>query len=233
MMIENLKVAYGGVVAIDGISLHVDSGEFVGIVGPNGAGKSTMLNAVGGWRSALSGSVKYGTKEILNSDSEEIARMGIALVPEGRHIFTLLTVGENLQLGLTPLEDRQKATESLERELERFPVLRRSYNRPAGQLSGGEQQQLAIARALVSRPRLIMLDEPSFGLAPKMVDEVFDVVESLASEGMTVLLVEQNAVRTIAAADRSYVLRSGKITLTGTRAELTQMPDLATAYLGV
>lgn len=232
LKVEELTVAYHGVVAVDGISLDVGSGELVGVVGPNGAGKSTMLAAIAGWTPAQSGSITFGSEQILGQQPEAIARLGVGLVPEGRHIFTRLTVGENLELGLASRRDRSGSEEDLERELERFPILHSVYGRPAGSLSGGEQQQLAIARALVARPSLLMLDEPSFGLAPKLVDEVFDVVESLTREGMTVLLVEQNAVRTIGVADRSYVLRSGRITLSGKREELEGTPDLATAYLG-
>ena len=218
--------------AVQGISLEVGEGEIVGLVGPNGAGKSTTLAAVLGLVPVAAGRIAYRDASLVGLPPERIARRGIALVLEGRHVFATLTVRENLLLGRTASRDRTRADEALERVLERFPVLRRTLGRPAGALSGGEQQQLAIARALVAEPRLLLLDEPSLGLAPQLVDRVFEAIEEIRGEGVTVLLVEQNVARTVELADRTYVLRTGRIALSGTRAELARRGRLDRDYLG-
>jgi branched-chain amino acid transport system ATP-binding protein len=231
--IADLRVSYGRIPALHGISLHVDKGEAVAIVGPNGAGKTTTLSAIFGLVAPAGGTILFEGTSLVGSSPERILRRGLALVPEGRHIFGTLTVGENLQLGTTARSDRAEAAADLSSVLERFPVLKSYYGRTAATLSGGEQQQLAIARALLSRPRLLLLDEPSLGLAPVVIDVVFDALEELRGEGVTILLVEQNAARAVEFADRAYILRTGRVAHAGTREEILQMEDFETAYLGV
>jgi branched-chain amino acid transport system ATP-binding protein len=233
LRVEDIYVRYGRTHAVQGVSLEVDEGEVVGLIGPNGAGKTTTLSAIFGLVEPSQGSISYDGQSLLGRAPEDIVALGIALVPEGRHIFATLTIGENLQLGATPRKDRLGVRADLERVFDLFPVLKASYGRPAGKLSGGEQQQLAIARALLSRPRLLLFDEPSLGLAPRVIDLVFDTLAELREQGVTVLLVEQNAARTVAFADRTYLLRTGRIALSGTRDELSGEVDLAHAYLGV
>lgn len=232
LRVEDLVVRYGPVTALRGISLEVSEGEVVGLIGPNGSGKSTTLHAICGFEPPVKGAISLDGAPLTGISPELIVRRGVALVPEGRHIFASLTVGENLRLGLTARRTNGSA-DALESVLTRFPVLRRYYGSSAGSLSGGEQQQLAIARALLSEPRLLLLDEPSLGLAPSLVDLVFDTLAELRKEGATILLVEQNAARTVAFADRTYVLRTGSITHAGTREQLAREVDLAEAYLGL
>jgi branched-chain amino acid transport system ATP-binding protein len=231
LAVENLRVTYGRVPALHGISLHVAEGEAVALIGPNGAGKTTTLSAIFGLVQPAGGSIVFEGRP-LKGAPEKIVHRGLALVPEGRHIFATLTVGENLQLGSTARRDSAAVKSDLDGVLERFPILQQKHDSSAGNLSGGEQQQLAIARALLSRPRLLLLDEPSLGLAPKMIDVVFETLEELRNEGVTILLVEQNAVRAVEFADRGYLLRSGQMIAEGTRDELQQMADFETAYLG-
>jgi branched-chain amino acid transport system ATP-binding protein len=232
LRVEGLEVHYGRIAAVRGIDLEVDAGEAVGLIGPNGAGKTSTLAAIAGLLKPAHGTIVFDGEELAGVSPERVARRGVAMVPEGRHVFASLTVAENLRLGLIARRDRAGEHDDLERELDRFPVLRRTYRTHAGKLSGGEQQQLALARALVSRPRLLILDEPSLGLAPKIVDDVFAVLEQLRGEGVTVLLVEQNASRAVAFADRCYVMRTGRVAIAGTRAELERTADMASAYLG-
>jgi branched-chain amino acid transport system ATP-binding protein len=231
--IADLRVSYGRVPALHGISLRVDAGEVVALVGPNGAGKTTTLSAVFGLVAPAGGTISFEGESLAGLTPEKILRKGLALVPEGRHIFGTLTVAENLLLGATARRDRKAAAEDLEQVLERFPALRHYYRGSAGTLSGGEQQQLAIARALLSRPRLLLLDEPSLGLAPVVIDVLFDALEELRGQGVTILLVEQNAARAVEFADRGYILRSGLMAHAGTREELLRMEDFESAYLGV
>jgi branched-chain amino acid transport system ATP-binding protein len=232
LTVQDLHVRYGSVNALKGVSLHVERGEIVGLVGPNGAGKSTLLAAIAGTVKPRSGQVLLDGEPLLSKRPDEVVRLGAALVPEGRRIFSTLTVAENLQLGATVRSDAQDVARDLELLLDRFPVLRRLYRTPAGRLSGGEQQQLAIARALLSRPRLLMLDEPSLGLAPLVVDLVFDTITALRAESdVTVLLVEQNVVRTVEVADRSYVLRTGEVAMEST-GDAASDASLVDAYLG-
>jgi len=195
---------------VRGISLHVDEGELVGLIGPNGAGKTTTLSSIVGVVPVASGSITFEGRPLAGTSPEAIVRGGIALVPEGRRIFGRLTVEENLRLGATGRSDADVGRDAAEM-MERFPILERYRSSPAGKLSGGEQQQLAIARALMSRPRLLLMDEPSLGLAPLMVNRVFELIAELRSEGMTTLLVEQNARRTLKGADRTYVLQNGTL----------------------
>ena len=233
LRIDDLRVSYGRIPALHGITLHVDKGEAVAIVGPNGAGKTTTLSAIFGLVAPAGGSIVFEGASLVGAPPEKILRRGLALVPEGRHIFGTLSVAENLQLGTTARRDRSEAAADLDSVLERFPALREYYGRTAATLSGGEQQQLAIARALLSRPRLLLLDEPSLGLAPVVIDVVFDALEELRSEGVTILLVEQNAQRAVEFADRAYILRTGRVAHAGTRDEILRMEDFATTYLGV
>jgi branched-chain amino acid transport system ATP-binding protein len=229
--IGGLAVRFGSIAALRGVSLEVGAGEVVGLIGPNGAGKTTMLAAITGQVAPTDGRINFEGEPLLGRAPDDIVRMGISLVPEGRDIFGSLSVAENIRLGATIRRDREVDADR-ERMLDRFPVLRKYLHRPAAQLSGGEQQQLAIVRALMSRPRLLLLDEPSLGLAPLVIDLVFDEIARLRDEGVTVLLVEQNAARTIAFADRSYVLRSGTVVAAGRPEELATTADLADLYLG-
>ncbi len=233
LQIDELRVNYGRIPALHGISLHVDEGEAVAMVGPNGAGKTTTLSAIFGLVTPAGGTILFEGESLVGATPEKILRRGLALVPEGRHIFGTLSVAENLQLGTTARKDRDEAAADLTSVLERFPLLMSHYGRTAATLSGGEQQQLAIARALLSRPRLLLLDEPSLGLAPVVIDVVFDALEELRKEGVTILLVEQNAARAVEFADRAYILRTGRVAHSGARDDILQMEDFATAYLGV
>ena len=232
LQVEGLEVKYGRVAAVRGVSLQVGQGELVSLVGANGAGKSSTLLAIAGAVPPAAGSISIDGARIERRGPEVAAGLGLSLVPEGRGVFTQLTVEENLRLGATLRRDRQDVEADLERELDRFPVLRRYFKSNAGKLSGGEQQQLVIARGLMSRPRLLLLDEPSLGLAPVLVDQVFAAIEGLRQSGVAVLLVEQLAHRAVALADRSYVLRRGEIVASGRGDELESAVDLETAYLG-
>lgn len=228
-MVEGLRVFYGRIAALRDVSLRVDEGEIVGIIGPNGAGKSTTLFAVCGVVPVTTGTIAFRGASLVGRRAEDIVRQGIALVPEGRHIFGSLSVLENLKLGAAPRRDHGAVREDLDHMLERFPFLKANLRRNAGTLSGGEQQQLAIARTLMSRPRLLLLDEPSLGLAPVMVDRVFALVESLRRSGTTVLVVEQLVQRTLEIADRVYVMGKGMIVAEGPPEELGMT---ASSFLG-
>ena len=230
--IDNLVVRYGSILALRGVSIDVNEGEIVGVIGPNGAGKSTMLMAAAAGVVASEGDVRFDGKSVLGERPEEVVTRGISLVPEGRHIFHTLNVGENLDLGATIRKDAAAVREDKERVFELFPILKEYLNTPAGKLSGGEQQMLAIGRALLARPRLLMLDEPSLGLAPIVIDRVFETLEQLRETGVTILLVEQHAERTLELADRVYVLRTGNIEMSGTSAELAANPEFERAFLG-
>ena len=232
--LKDVSVSYGRINAVQGLSLEVKQGEFVGLVGHNGAGKSTTLMTITGALSPVSGEIMLEGESIVGCSPDQTLRRGIALVPEGRRIFGRLTVGENVKIGASVRKDRKGIDEDIRQIVERFPVLQRYWNSSGAKLSGGEQQQLAIARALVSRPKLLLLDEPTLGLAPLMVDRVFDILSQLHESGTTILLVEQNAARTIELADRTYVLRTGgRIQFHGTAAELAEIGDFETAYIGM
>jgi branched-chain amino acid transport system ATP-binding protein len=231
LKLEDLAVKYGPVAALKGISLEVGEGEVVALIGPNGAGKSTTLKAVVGLVRPSAGTIEFEGDPLPADSPEDIVRRGIVLVPEGRRIFGTLTVAENIALGATARTDRGGLPDEIERILERFPILRQYYSTHADRLSGGEQQQLAIARALIAKPRLMLLDEPSLGLAPLMIDLLFQTLRELKAEGATILLVEQAAARAVAFADRSYVLSAGQMVLSGTRDELRGV-DFASVYLG-
>ena len=225
--VRGLKVAHGGVEVLHGVEISLGEGEVVGIVGPNGAGKSSLLRAICGLTRSNAGEVSFEGRSLRGLAPEEIARLGIALVPEGRQIFGTLTVAENLRLAA-----RGDRDEAMEPVLERLPVLRERAGQRADRLSGGEQQQLAVARALLRKPRLLILDEPSLGLAPKMIDVIYDLLEELGREGATMLLVEQNAARTIDFCQRSLVLSGGRVRASGSREELQRDPQVLRAYMG-
>jgi branched-chain amino acid transport system ATP-binding protein len=232
LAIANLHVSYGNIVALRGVDIVVGQGEIVAVIGPNGAGKSTLLLTVAGVVKARSGQVTFAGESILGAAPERLAADGLSLVPEGRHIFGSLTVAENIDLGATTRSDRSGIADDVEKVLAMFPVLRDRYRQRAGQLSGGEQQMLAIARALLSRPKLLLLDEPSLGLAPLVVKQVYDAVTELRKQGMTVLIVEQSVNRALAAADRTYVMNSGAIAMVGRSEELQGTAAFDAAYFG-
>ena len=230
--IIDLEVRYGRVPAVRGLSLAVGRGECVGLVGPNGAGKSTTLHAVIGLLSPVRGDIRLGGRSLVGRPPEAIARSGIALVPEGRHVFAHFTVEENLRLGLTARRDRDGHAEALERAYTLFPMLEQSRQRPAGVLSGGQQQQLAIARALVAAPEVLLLDEPSLGLAPSVVDVVFETLAEIRASGVTIVVVEQRAQLAVAFAERTYVLSNGALRLTLSPADADNTALMETAYFG-
>jgi branched-chain amino acid transport system ATP-binding protein len=232
LTVESLRVRYGRVTAVRDVSLHVNDGELVSLVGSNGAGKSSTLLAIAGAIAPAAGTITLDGETISGRSPEAVARAGLSFVPEGRDVFAQLTVEENLRLGATRRGKDPGIEEDIERGLERFPVLRRYFRSNAGRLSGGEQQQLVIARALLSKPRLLLLDEPSLGLAPQMVELVLTVVDELRAAGTTILLVEQLAEQAVELADRSYVLRNGEVVASGTASELASQIDLESAYLG-
>jgi branched-chain amino acid transport system ATP-binding protein len=230
--VEGLTVKYGAAPAVVDMSLGVSEGEIVGLVGPNGAGKSTTLNTIAGLLRPAEGSIRFEGESLVGLAPEQIVRTGLALVPEGRQIFGSLTVQENLAVGLSARRRTGSSDADIERVTELFPVLRRYYTSTADSLSGGEQQQLAIARSLLTDPRLLMLDEPSLGLAPQLVDLVFELLVDLRDRGVTILLVEQKALKTIELADRTYILRSGSLVFAGTREECRSRGQLIDDYLG-
>ena len=229
--VSGLTTKFGEISALREASLHVGSGEVVGLIGPNGAGKTTLLNSIAGLLTPSGGRVTFDGEDITGMPPEKLLRSGLALVPEHRRIFVDLTVEENLRIGgvTVPSADRPALLDEMG---ERFPMLRDKWTTSAGYLSGGEAQQLAIARALMSRPRFLMMDEPSLGLAPLLVDVVFDLIEALRSQGRTLLVVEQNATRMLDLADRAYVLRSGEVVAEGTGAELRDNEDLFDTFVG-
>jgi branched-chain amino acid transport system ATP-binding protein len=231
LVLEHLEVRHGAVTAVRDLSLTVERGEIVGLIGPNGAGKSSTLHAIMGAVRPARGDVRVDGSSVVGRRPEDVARRGVALVPEGRRIFADLTVDENLTLGLAGRRKTDGGDEDIERAFELFPMVRDSRRRKAGTLSGGQQQQLAIARALVADPEVLLLDEPSLGLAPRVVDLVFDVLASIRERGLAVLLVEQRAQRTVALADRSHVLANGELRLTLGPESAGDTEALVSAYL--
>ena len=229
--LHEIEVAYGGVPAVREVSLRVAPGEIVGLIGPNGAGKSTTLHAIMGVVPLRAGSISFGGSSLRGLAPEAIARKGIALVPEGRRLFAELTVAENLRLGLAGRPKGGDPAEDLEAVAALFPVISEFGDRHAGALSGGQQQQLAIARALVASPSILLLDEPSLGLAPKVVDVVFETLQTIRDRGLGILLVEQRAQRTVAVADRTHVLAGGEIRLTLTPDDAADTERMVAAYL--
>jgi branched-chain amino acid transport system ATP-binding protein len=229
--VSGLTTRYGEISALRNASLLVGAGEVVGLIGPNGAGKTTLLNTLAGLLEPSEGGVTFDGEDVTGSSPERLLRMGLALVPEHRRIFGDLTVEENLRIGGITVSTRRRQS-LLEEMAEQFPVLRQKWTTAAGYLSGGEAQQLAIARALMSEPRLLMMDEPSLGLAPVMVDVVFELISSLRDRGRTLLVVEQNATRMLDLADRAYVMRSGVVVAEGTGADLRADDQLFDTFLG-
>ena len=232
LVVENLTVAYGGIVAVDRLSVEVRPGQIVALIGANGAGKSSTLNAIAGLVRPRGGSVRWAGREIAGLPAHRVVDVGVVQVPEGRAILARLTVRENLLLGGYRRSDRAGVEADVAAMCARFPILGERANALAGTLSGGEQQMLALARGLVAGPRLLMLDEPSMGLAPQVVREIFRIVGQLRDEGRTILLVEQNARQALALADYAYVLQTGRLAMAGTGAELARDPRVAAAYLG-
>jgi branched-chain amino acid transport system ATP-binding protein len=233
--LRDVEVRYGAIRALQGVSLHVDEGELVALIGSNGAGKSTTLRAISGLLRPTTGAIRFDGADITSAPPDRIVARGISHCPEGRHIFGGLTVAENLRLGAVsrPRADATAIAEDLGTVLELFPVLKERLDQAGGTLSGGEQQMLAIARALMSRPRLLLLDEPSLGLAPLMVERIFGTIAELKRQGRTILLVEQNVHQAFDVADRAYVVETGRITLDGRADVLRHDPKVEQSYLGV
>jgi branched-chain amino acid transport system ATP-binding protein len=231
LAVEGLSCRYGSIRAIRDVDLTVDEGEIVGLIGANGAGKTTTLNGIAGLVTPSGGRVRFAERDVTGLGPDRLLRAGLALVPERRRIFIDLTVAENLKVGGVTAGRRQRE-ERLEEMTSRFPVLRDKWGTAAGFLSGGEAQQLAIARALMSAPRLLLMDEPTLGLAPTLVDRIFELVVSLRASGVTLLIVEQNATRLLEVADRAYVMRTGDVAMTGRGADLLARADLFESYVG-
>lgn len=234
LKVENLNVHYGVIHALEDVSLTVNDGEIVTLIGANGAGKTTTLHTITGLKKATSGRVTFDDVDLLKEDASKIITHGVAHVPEGRHIFIDMTVRENLEMGAYMYGRRQKALieERMEDVFQKFPRLKERQNQLAGTFSGGEQQMLAVGRALMSNPKIILMDEPSMGLSPLLVQEVFDIIKEVNAQGITILLVEQNAKMALKVADRAYVLETGKIKLSGDAKELLRNDEVKKAYLG-
>ena len=232
LKVKGLKVAYGGIQAVKGVDMEVREGELVTLIGSNGAGKTTTMKAITGTLAPQDGDIEYLGRSIKGQGPWDLVKQGLAMVPEGRGVFTRMTITENLQMGAYLRSDDAVIADDMEKMFHTFPRLRERKDQLAGTMSGGEQQMLAMARALMSRPRVLLLDEPSMGLSPIMVDKIFEVVKDVYSQGMTVVLVEQNASRALAMADRGYVMDSGLITMNGPGQELLADPKVRAAYLG-
>lgn len=230
--IDNLIVSYGGIEALKGISLNVEEGKIVTLVGANGAGKSTMLRSIVGLVKPKSGSIIYNNRNLLTKKTKDMVKDGIVLVPEGRRVFSNLTVLENLKIGAFTRKDEKNIKDDIEWVYSLFPRLKERSWQLAGTLSGGEQQMLAVGRALMSRPKLLMMDEPSLGLAPLVVKDIFNIIKEIHKQGVTILLIEQNANAALHIADVGYVIETGRITLKGTGRELLVNDDVKKAYLG-
>jgi branched-chain amino acid transport system ATP-binding protein len=232
LKVNNLQVAYGGIQAVKGISLEVREGELVSLIGSNGAGKTTTMKAITGTLAASSGHIHYLGKDIQGQGAWDLVKQGLVMVPEGRGVFTRMSILENLQMGAYLRDDKVGIATDIERVFTLFPRLKERSAQLAGTLSGGEQQMLAMGRALLSRPKLLLLDEPSMGLSPIMVDKIFEVIQEVAAMGVTVLLVEQNASRALKIAQRAYVMESGQISMQGQAQDLLHDPKVRAAYLG-
>ncbi len=231
--VRNLHVGYGDATAVWDVSLEVGSGEIVSVIGPNGAGKTTLINAIAGMRRSTKGSLTFNGADMVAVRAHDFCAHGIALVPEGRRLFTRLSVEENLELGCYLPAARAARSGSLEKVYGLFPILRDKRQQLAGELSGGQQQMVAIGRALMARPRIVLFDEPSLGLAPSIVDSMFEIIARVRIDGAAVLLVEQNVLKALEIADRAYVLEQGRIVAKGLPADLLKQPHIREAYLGV
>ena len=232
LKVTGLKVAYGGIKAVKGVDFEVKEGELVTLIGSNGAGKTTTMKAITGTLPAADGDIEYLGKSIKGKGSWDLVREGLAMVPEGRGVFTRMTITENLQMGAYIRNDKSEIAADIEMVFGIFPRLKERKDQLAGTMSGGEQQMLAMGRALMSRPKVLLLDEPSMGLSPIMVDKIFEVVRDVSARGVTILLVEQNASRALGIADRGYVMESGTVTMNGPAKELLNDPRVRAAYLG-
>ena len=232
LQVQDVKVAYGGIQAVKGVSLEVCEGELVSLIGSNGAGKTTTMKAITGLLPLGGGHIQLNGKTIDGQGPWDLVQQGLAMVPEGRGVFTRMTIVENLQMGAYIRHDNAAIADDIERVFTTFPRLKERRDQLAGTMSGGEQQMLAMGRALMSRPKVLLLDEPSMGLSPIMVDKIFEVIQEVSAQGVTILLVEQNASRALQIADRGYVMESGLITLTGNAHDMLHDPKVREAYLG-
>lgn len=232
LKVSDVKVGYGGIQAVKGVSLEVCEGELVSLIGSNGAGKTTTMKAITGLLPLGGGHIQLAGKTIDGQGPWDLVQQGLAMVPEGRGVFTRMTIVENLQMGAYIRDDNAAIAEDIERVFTTFPRLKERRDQLAGTMSGGEQQMLAMGRALMSRPKVLLLDEPSMGLSPIMVDKIFEVIQEVSAQGVTILLVEQNASRALQIADRGYVMESGLITLSGDAHEMLHDPKVREAYLG-
>ena len=230
LKVDDIHVYYGQIHAVKGVSFEVNEGEIVSLIGANGAGKSTILKTVSGLMHPHTGSIRFLDKDITHMPANKLVYQGLSHVPEGRHVFLQMTVQENLEMGA--FSQKKVSAEALDDVFTRFPRLKERRKQVAGTLSGGEQQMLAMGRAMMSRPKLLMLDEPSMGLAPILVDQIFDIIKELHAAGVTIFLVEQNATKALAIADRAYVLETGRVTVSGTGRELMESEKIKQAYLG-
>jgi branched-chain amino acid transport system ATP-binding protein len=230
--VENLHVAYGAIKALQGIAFHIDEGEIVTLIGANGAGKTTTLHTISGLLRPQGGDIRFEGQSIIRVPAERLISRGIAQVPEGRHIFSTLTVQENLEMGAYTRRDKREIQENLERVFTSFPRLKERLAQRGGTLSGGEQQMLAMGRGLMSQPKLLLLDEPSMGLAPILVEEIFEIIKRINAQGTSILLVEQNAAMALQVANRGYVLETGRVVLEGDARTLLANPQVQAAYLG-
>ena len=230
--VNDIKVYYGMIQAIKGVSFHVDEGEVIALIGANGAGKTTILHTVSGLLTPKEGTITFEGQDLVKIPGHKIVSMGMAHVPEGRRVFAQLSVLQNLMMGAYTRKDKEEITQTLETVFDRFPRLKERQNQMAGTLSGGEQQMLAMGRALMSHPKIILMDEPSMGLSPLFVNEIFDIIKEVSASGTTVLLVEQNAKKALSIADRAYVLETGKIVLDAAADVLMNDPSIKKAYLG-
>ncbi len=232
LKVENLHVHYGAIHALQGLSFNLQEGEIVTLIGANGAGKSTLLNAISGLLKLTEGTIEYMEEEISHISPQEIVGRGVIHVPEGRKIFPKMSVYENLEMGAYSINNKSETEKKIEKMMERFPIIKKRKNQLGGTLSGGEQQMLAIARGLMASPKLMLLDEPSMGLSPVLVEQVFDLIEDINQHGTSILLVEQNAQMALSIADRAYVLETGKIVLEGKALDLLKNKMVIDAYLG-
>jgi len=231
--IDNVSAGYGDLQVLFGVSLHVNEGEVVSLVGSNGAGKTTLLRILSGFEPILKGSITYNGQDLMKFKPNQRAQLGIAHIPQGRGILGTLTVNENLILGAYQKEYRAKVPENMQKAYKMFPILKERQNQLAGSLSGGEQQMLAIARSLMSQPKLLMLDEPSLGLAPIIVEEMFELITTVSKQGVSILIVEQNLMQALSIANRAYVLETGRVVMEGRASELLEDDAIQRAYLGI